>query len=558
MLHLKEKLIMRKTAALLIAIFMLLSLVSCTKTITAPTQAPDATTNSAENTSEAGVTTSANAEVTTEQTTDSAAVTPLQQTAYEILCSAVNKTNSLASFSADIKCNIAINYFGLKQTMTSETTVTASHADTRSPVYIANSVYTDSDGTTNTDVYFENGCYYVTDYGINAKIPQSEEADIYYDCLSEIKEMTIAFSENALSSATVETGKDSSKTISATLSADLPELCEIAANQGTFFENSELGTLNLNGAELLCTIDKNGYVLSYKITFDFTWKLEYEGFTQTIDMIEEWSVAYLSPGTGVFVIPPEGYASYPLTEAENILYRVLETAVENTSSLDDISAECSTNVSMEMLGMTVDTYVYDKIRAKDLHTTSAVYHSVIASLAESRPYSEIYYENGYYSVTRIGEKFKFNENIAKEDYASLDAVFDTVKTLSKDTMRNANIVMEKNGDIHISVLIEEDYFSEAFKDIITNIDSDSVDADNIKSRKLYVPFADIYIDKNGFIVSYEIFYVEEMTIVTGGEEHPVYMEVSVSVEFNAPGGNVTVVAPEGYAEFEEIYNDILS
>lgn len=551
---------MKKIISLVLASVMLFSLASCTKTITGPTKAHDITTDSTTLASGAASTT---ATASTPPTTAATSTTekteePEALTAYGVLYSAINKTNSLSTFCATSETEIILNYFGMDQSSVVKTKMTAAQANTQTPVYSASSSYTAYGETEETEVYFENGYYYVTDRGVKAKIPQTESSDGSYDYFSQFKETMLPLSEKALVSALL-TEYNGGKNITADIGADEARAfySDIIDGMINSFTTNELGTITFDGAHLTCIVNSNGYVSSYSIKFNFTWNMIYSGYTQSIGMAIEWSAKFENPGNTYSVDPPHNYAYYILIDYGSIAYNLLRSTVETAQSLDDMRLEYCINVDMEELGVQTSFDVVQTILAQDINSNPAVYRTAYSYAKKGLPYNEMYYENGYYYFVVGDETFKFSENVAKEDYKSVNDIFDLIKSLSEESLESAELVLEKGGERHITGLIEEEYFKATYASLIERVNYLML-GENVTSYNIYVPYINIYISTDDYIEMYEVIYTVEVTGIVNGEERSVYADVTVYIGFYNPGEDIEMYHPTGAENFPEIYNDIVS
>lgn len=551
---------MKKIISLVLAAALTVLLASCTKTITGPTSASEVTTDAATSAGGTSSTTASNASTATTQTTQTTGKTeePEKDSAYSVLYSAVNKMNSLSSFSAMTETEVKLNYFGMDQSSVVKTKVTAAQADTKKPVFTASSSYTEYGETEETEVYFENGYYYVTDSGVNAKIPQSEASDTAYDYFSQLRETMLPLSEKALAKATLA-DYNGEKKVTADIGADEARTfySDIIDGIVSSFTTNELGTVTFDGAHLACTVNSGGYVSTYSVKFDFTWNMVYSGYTQSIGMTVEWSAKFDSPGKLYSVNPPQNYAYYTLIGDGSIAYNLLCSAVENAQNLDDMRLEYCINVDMEELGVQTSFDIVQTILAQDINSNPAVYRTAYSYAKKELPYNEMYYENGYYYFVVGDEKFKFGENVAKKDYGSVDNIFDLIKSLPKEALDGAELVLENGGDRHITALIDEDYFKATYTSLIEQVNSLML-GENVTSYNVYVPYINIYIGSGDYISLYEVIYTVEATGIVNGEERSVYADVTVYAGFYNPGEDVEMHHPTGAENFPEIYNDVVS
>lgn len=84
-------------------------------------------------------------------------------------------------------------------------------------------------------------------------------------------------------------------------------------------EGEEVSEVSVTNAKVTVTVDKNGYVSVYGISFDMNLKAESEGMSLEMKASVDMNIAFKNPGTAVTITPPAGYQDFEEVDPEELV-----------------------------------------------------------------------------------------------------------------------------------------------------------------------------------------------------------------------------------------------
>lgn len=235
-----------------------------------------------------------------------------ETSAYELVNAAVKKTQELDSLDMKMVMHMSMTVDGESVDMPIKYDVKAVDIHSKNP-RMAMVMSTDIAGMSlNMDFYMEDGYYYVSTMGQNMKF-KAETGD-EYDALVQADNMMVKLDEKYLKDVTVKSGSDGKKTVVLQMNSEefKKAFKELIASTGEgAVDGGVLKSIDISDASVEITVDKNGYIDTYKVKFNMSMTIEVMGTANNVTAKVDASIKYNNPGKDVTVTAPAGYKNYP-------------------------------------------------------------------------------------------------------------------------------------------------------------------------------------------------------------------------------------------------------
>ena len=242
-------------------------------------------------------------------------------TAYSLVSDAVAKMETLDSFEADMDIKMGIETMGVSMDVPMQYNVKAAGLKGDNPVTFSTVSMTMMGVTMKTEAYTEGEWCYITAFGQGMKMKageNTEEYDGYADIESVIKEIP----EDILSDVEITENSDGTKTVSVAVSDEkFTELYQSLVDEmsASAMEGEAVLDVSVTNANVTVTVNKDGYVSVYGVSFDMNLKVESEGASvETVSSVD-MTITYKNPGTAVTVTPPAGYQDFEEVDPEEFI-----------------------------------------------------------------------------------------------------------------------------------------------------------------------------------------------------------------------------------------------
>lgn len=238
-------------------------------------------------------------------------------------------------------------------------------------------------------------------------------------------------------------------------------------------------------------------------------------------------------------------------------YSMVTDAVAKTDKLDSVEAKLTMNLNMSMTGMTLEVPVTMNIKASGLQGNGPVMLTdMTTSMLGQDVTMAIYQEGEYFYITSNGESYKMKTGEETDNMDALAEMDSMLQGLSEDILKDVEIFKNENSTKTISVTLSDEAFTGIYKDLIGTVNETVTDGGEVSNLNITNAKVEITVNEDGYVAEYKIAFDMSMTISTGEQAMDVTVKVDMALEFNEPGKNVTVTAPEGYQDFEEFPDNL--
>ena len=237
--------------------------------------------------------------------------------AYELVNSAWKKMEALDCMDAKMIMNISMKVDGISMDIPIEYDLKAVGLQSDSPKMAMIMSMEMFGVTVETDVYVEDDYCYMSSMGQKMKVKAEDVSD--YDALDQANDIMVDLDEEYLKDVAVVPGSDGKKTVTLTMNADefMDEFKDLIDSVGeNAASGSSLEDIDISNVSIEITVDKNGYIDTYKVAFDMAMTVDVMDSTSTATASADMNIQYRNPGQSVTVTPPADYKSYPEVDSD--------------------------------------------------------------------------------------------------------------------------------------------------------------------------------------------------------------------------------------------------
>jgi len=239
--------------------------------------------------------------------------------AYELLNAAMQKTQALDSLDSKMVMNMSMEVDGVSMEIPIEYDIKAVDMQSVFPKMAATMSVKMFGMTVETDMYMEDGYCYMSAMGQKMKVKAEDLDD--YDALGQANDIMVDLDEKYLKDVAVVSGSDGKKTVTLTMNVNefMDEFEDLIDSVGeSAASGSSLEDIDISNISIEVTVDKNGYIDTYKVAYDMTVTVDVMDTTSTATASVEASIQYRNPGQSVTVTPPADYKSYPEVDPDTM------------------------------------------------------------------------------------------------------------------------------------------------------------------------------------------------------------------------------------------------
>ena len=229
-------------------------------------------------------------------------------------------------------------------------------------------------------------------------------------------------------------------------------------------------------------------------------------------------------------------------------YNLVKSATQKTSALDSYAAKMTMDIELVLSGeiVTIPAIEYD-ITAAGMQSNNPTMRMKTTSTSQSGENQiDMYVENGNYYVSMMSEKYQVPANRITADMR-VDNTLDGIMAELPKNLFDGIDVEQKDDTKSIVIYPSKEVFNELYSELLEQTTSALGASDasvEISDTKI-----EIVVDKNGYIASETVSFVMKLTMTATGSTMEVTAKTDIKVEYINPGSDVTVTAPEGYAEY---------
>ncbi|WP_313344845.1 DUF6612 family protein [Lacrimispora sp.] len=221
---------------------------------------------------------------------------------------------------------------------------------------------------------------------------------------------------------------------------------------------------------------------------------------------------------------------------------IYEEATKKTSELTSMDVTSTVNAEMTQGEQKTDMKMNLDMKIADINTESMRYSaSGTTSVMGQDLDISMYYENGYYYMTSMGQKIKYAMDLDK----MMEQVKQSTEGASLDSSYMKDITAKKDGDNQvITFTVDAQKMDTYVKDLMSQMGTD-LDGVTYSIKEVK---GEATVNKDGYFSKSKINMSLEMT----AQGETISMVMDTDAVYNNPGQAVEVTAPdlEGYTEVD--------
>jgi len=239
--------------------------------------------------------------------------------AYELVNSAMKKTQALDSLDMKMVMNMSMKMEGVSMDIPITYDIKAVDVHSKTPKMAMVMSMEMMGMSVDMDFYMEDGYYYMSAMGQKMKF--KAEAGDDYDALGQANNMMVDLDEKYLKDVAIVSGSNGKKTVTLKMDSDefkktfkdlVDSTGESAVDGGT------VKNIDISNASVEITVNKDGYIDTYKLKFDMSMTVDVMGTSNTVSVSTDASIQYNNPGKKVTVTAPAGYKNYPEVDPDTL------------------------------------------------------------------------------------------------------------------------------------------------------------------------------------------------------------------------------------------------
>lgn len=251
----------------------------------------------------------------------------------------------------------------------------------------------------------------------------------------------------------------------------------------------------------------------------------------------------------IFTLTACGKDKDPVKNDEPSAFELIDSATKKTEKLDCAEMDMTMNMSMDMMGMSMDVPMSYKIKGVDLQSKSPKMEmDITMSMFGMTIDMDAYVEDGYYYMTVMGENAKYKAEDAA-DYDGMSQAQSMFGDFTPELMKDTKIIKNADGTKTVKLSLDSDAFKRTFKDLIDSTGSSAAEGATIKDVTITNGNVEVTVTADGYIDTYKVVFDMSMTMDVLGESYTASIKVDATVQYKNPGKSVTVTAPVGYKDY---------
>lgn len=228
---------------------------------------------------------------------------------------------------------------------------------------------------------------------------------------------------------------------------------------------------------------------------------------------------------------------------EKTAKELVESACQKFENVDAFDASLDYDIKMNMQGMTMTMPITAEIKTVGANTDNPVSDvKMTMEFMGQKMDLRIYMEDGWAYYDMLGTQYKSSLTAAEQEYANM--VNGLVAQADYDYLEAAELIENSDGTVSVAIELDETLANEIGKAAAGLMSSAGNDGD-IKINNVKYEYV---IDKNESLVKLNVVFDMDMTL----EGMAVKADMTAHLVFKAFGKDVTITAPEGYLNYQEM------
>lgn len=221
---------------------------------------------------------------------------------------------------------------------------------------------------------------------------------------------------------------------------------------------------------------------------------------------------------------------------------IYDAASKKSAELTDLDMTYDADMKMNQGEDSLDMTMSMDMKMTGLNTDSMRYFAegTTSAMGQEIPVS-MYYEDGYYYMDTMGQKFKYAMDIE----TMMEQINQNMGSAAMSSEYLSEITAEKDGDNQVLTFTADEskldsYVQEVMEMMGTDLEGVSYTINEMSGEAV--------VNKEGYFASSKILMKMDMTL----EGETITMDLDMDVDYRNPGQSVTIDTPdlEGYTEID--------
>lgn len=221
---------------------------------------------------------------------------------------------------------------------------------------------------------------------------------------------------------------------------------------------------------------------------------------------------------------------------------IYDAASKKSAELTDLDMTYDADMKMTQGGETMDITMSMDMKMTGLNTDEMRYFSegTTSAMGQEIPMS-IYYEDGYYYMDTMGQKFKY----AMDVETMMEQIKQSTESANMSSEYLTEITAEKDGDNQILTYTADASKLDSYVQDIMGMMGTGTEGVSYTINEMS---GEAVVNKEGYFSSSKILMKMDMTV----EGETIAMEIDMDAVYNDPGQTVTIDTPDldGYTEID--------
>ena len=244
-----------------------------------------------------------------------ASLTGCEKSSYEVFFDAMEKTNSLDSYSATMNMDISMKMMGMTVKVPMVYDMKVAGVQSEKPEILADVTASVLGTEMVMSLYSDAEYAYISSADIgNMKTKLGGISGGEYDIMDDVNDIMVVLPEEVFADIVFVENSDGIKTASFTISEELfneyysdiiTSVAEQSAGSGVDVE------ISISNILITVGINKAGYIANYDMEFSMEFSMDVMGTVVDVTADTVTGMKFHNPGEAVTVTPPEGIEAYP-------------------------------------------------------------------------------------------------------------------------------------------------------------------------------------------------------------------------------------------------------
>jgi len=498
---------MKKIISLILISIMLVSIAACNTpaVTTAPTTQTTATTDNPESPSDT-----------------------TKESASKILSEAIDKFFKNDSMHAKITADLKISTNGVTSENEFSKELYGTSLST-SPVWKSISSSTVVGKAEESETYFKDGKYYVSKYGFNAEIANSNSAEEEYGW----KKTFEVFLEKAPSDSYItyyrvnEDGTTEIRINTARKAVMFDELFD-GIKESFVGEETEDVSVSCNDPieKAVVIIGADGGIVKYIADIEFPITVSSGSQRQFITITTEAEATVENANGNVTVEAPKlALTEFVPTTAKDFNYSLAEFAYNKFLKNPDVDAGLYAYIGAQMSGVKVEVEMEGRFQGKDyMGETPVIRQRMLTLVSNTTQEADIYYADGYYYISTISKDMGINSRVklSREEYEAENGESESNELFTffgnRDVKESDIAHDSQTGITEIYFELYTSNFPIVFAESIEAAQKIIVGESEVTHSSVSSPQILVTLDDKGEISSYAVAYTLNLKFILNGKE----------------------------------------